>query len=97
MSNTLCTYYPYSCDFKRYFRQLQELSDSVRPAEWEGAAANALVQARTEEEIIKKRINKHQARRRYLKNLVDGEEEEEEDKMCVLCRSEFTRGFMTQW
>ena len=82
---------------QRYFRQLQELSDSVRAAEWEGSAVEALVLARTEEENIDKSINKHRARQRYLKNLAEDEHEEEEDKMCVLCRSEFTRGFITHW
>lgn len=83
--------------FSRYFRQLQELSDTVRDIEWEGPVTEAIAETYTEEDDITKNMNKHHARRRYLENLANNDAEDEEDNCCILCRSEFTRGFITQW
>ncbi|THH04137.1 hypothetical protein EW145_g5749 [Phellinidium pouzarii] len=80
----------------QYFRQLQELSDTVRDVEWEGPVTEAIAETYAEEDDINKNTNKHHARRRYLENLADNDDEDDEDNCCILCRSEFTRGFITQ-
>ncbi|KAI5120240.1 hypothetical protein M0805_007544 [Coniferiporia weirii] len=80
----------------QYFRQLQELSDTVRDVEWEGSLDEAIAETHTEEDTISKSLNKHRARQRYLENLAGNDEEDEEDNYCILCKSEFTRGFITQ-
>ena len=45
------------------------------------------------------KMNTTRARQRYLDNLTEGGDGnlDEEDKTCILCRSEFSRGFITQW
>ncbi|KAG6884047.1 hypothetical protein C0993_001835, partial [Termitomyces sp. T159_Od127] len=52
-----------------YFRQLQEISDTVAEVEWEGTILNALVQSTTERDELDAEINKSRARHRYLDNL----------------------------
>ena len=83
--------------YSRYFRQLQELSDTVRDVEWEGPVADAIAKTCEDEGRFNKEINKHQARHRYLRNLAENDDEDEEDDTCILCKCEFVRGFMTQW
>ena len=85
-----------------YFRQLQEISDSVTDAVWEEATiALALEASLTERTVLETKINTTRARQRYLENLVnnhdDLEPDEDDDKACILCRCDFTRGFITQW
>ena len=80
-----------------YFRQLQEISDTVRDVEWEGEINDAIAKTYAEEATSHNEINRHHARRRYLQYLADNEDEAEEDKTCVLCKCEFVRGFITQW
>ncbi|KAI0078425.1 hypothetical protein K474DRAFT_1594151 [Panus rudis PR-1116 ss-1] len=82
-----------------YFRQLQELSDTVAEAEWEGpleAAMEDTIQQRTE---LEKKIVSGTARQRYLNHLARSQEEgttDEDEDCCILCRCEFTRGYITQ-
>ena len=84
-----------------YFRQLQEISDSVTDAEWEEATvAMALQASLTERTILETKMNTTQARRRYLDNLVNNHDEldrDEDGRACILCRCQFTRGYITQW
>ena len=84
-----------------YFCQLQEISDSVTDAEWEEATvAMALQASLTERTILETKMNTTQARRRYLDNLVNNHDEldrDEDDRTCILCRCQFTRGYITQW
>jgi E3 ubiquitin-protein ligase SHPRH len=83
-----------------YFRQLQEISDSVTDAVWEEATiAMALQASLTERTVLETKMNMTRARQRYLDNLVNHEELEsdEDDRACILCRCDFTRGFITQW
>ena len=84
-----------------YFRQLQETSDSVTDAEWEEATvAMALQASLTETTTLETKMNTTQARRRYLDNLVNNHDEldrDEDDRACILCRCQFTRGYITQW
>lgn len=44
-------------------------------------------------------MNTTRARQRYLDNLVNHDELEsdDDDRACILCRCDFTRGFITQW
>lgn len=84
-----------------YFRQLQEISDSVTDAVWEEATiAMALQASLVERTTLETKMNMTRARQRYLDNLVNNHDEldeEEDDRACILCRCEFTRGFITQW
>lgn len=85
-----------------YFRQLQEISDSVADVVWTGSLDDVLADLAEEEALLVRDINKNRARQRYLDNLVStnrgtGVEEEEEDKSCILCKCEFKKGFITHW
>ena len=84
-----------------YFRQLQEISDSVTDAVWEEPTiAMALQASLTERTVLETKMNTTRARQRYLDNLVNDHDElepDEDEKACILCRCEFTRGFITQW
>ncbi|KAJ7074914.1 SNF2 family N-terminal domain-containing protein [Mycena belliarum] len=82
-----------------YFRQLQEISDSVSDAIFEHSAAEALQECITEQGDLAAKINTNRARQRYLdhlsKNKVDAEPDEDEET-CILCKCDFIRGFITQ-
>ncbi|KAK7680847.1 hypothetical protein QCA50_016157 [Cerrena zonata] len=81
-----------------YFRQLQELSDTVAEAEWEGSLAEALTKVQTERAELEIKIVKGRARQRYLDNLAKNQEEgdtSEDDDCCILCKCEFSRGYIT--
>ncbi|KDR77994.1 hypothetical protein GALMADRAFT_244962 [Galerina marginata CBS 339.88] len=82
-----------------YFRQLQEISDSVAEVEWEESSAAAAIQVcQTEKNQLDAKINTTRARQRYLDNLAQNQDDgvvEEEDKTCILCRCDFARGFIT--
>ncbi|KAG6895597.1 hypothetical protein C0992_000477 [Termitomyces sp. T32_za158] len=83
-----------------YFRQLQEISDTVAEVEWEDTILNALVQATVERDGLDAEINKSRARHRYLETLAKKKDNgllDEDDECCILCRCEFVRGFITQW
>ena len=84
-----------------YFRQLQEISDSVTDVEWEEPTlAMALQASLTERATLETKMNTTRARQRYLDNLVDnhdGLDSDEDDRVCILCRCDFTRGYITQW
>ncbi|KNZ77948.1 hypothetical protein J132_02888 [Termitomyces sp. J132] len=82
-----------------YFRQLQEISDTVAEVEWEGTVLDALVQATVERDGLDAEINKSRARHRYLDNLTKKNDDgslDEDDECCILCKCEFIRGFITQ-
>ncbi|THH28194.1 hypothetical protein EUX98_g5996 [Antrodiella citrinella] len=82
-----------------YFRQLQELSDTVTEVEREGSLSDALAKAEKERDELDVNINAGRARQRYLDHLAkaqgDGTTNEDEDS-CILCKCEFTRGYITQ-
>ncbi|KAG5651063.1 hypothetical protein H0H81_009998 [Sphagnurus paluster] len=82
-----------------YFRQLQEISDTVAEVNWDGTVVEALLQASLEKDDLDADINKSRARQRYLDNLAKDKEdgiEDEDEGCCILCRCEFVRGFITQ-
>jgi E3 ubiquitin-protein ligase SHPRH len=85
---------------KSYFRQLQEISDSVAEVEWVGDVSNAIKECRAQQVELETKVNTNRARQRYLdhlaKNKEDGAMDEDEDT-CILCKCEFVRGFITQW
>ncbi|KAH9068111.1 SNF2 family N-terminal domain-containing protein [Lactarius deliciosus] len=69
-----------------YFRQLQEISDSVRDAEW------------GDEAELERKINTGRARQRFLAHLSEAQDagEGEVEEGCILCGNEFIRGYITQ-
>ncbi|KAJ7623410.1 SNF2 family N-terminal domain-containing protein [Roridomyces roridus] len=83
-----------------YFRQLQEISDSVADVDFETTAAEALQECATEQRQLAAKINMHRARQRYLdhlsKNRTNTADEDEDDRVCILCKCDFIRGFITQ-
>ncbi|KAI6007072.1 SNF2 family N-terminal domain-containing protein [Pisolithus albus] len=81
-----------------YFRQLQDISDSVIDVEWEGDIRDAMNTCDTEYEDLGRKIATGRARQRYLDNLgrtEDGGPIDEDDRTCVLCRCDFSQGFIT--
>ncbi|RDX45998.1 hypothetical protein OH76DRAFT_1407336 [Lentinus brumalis] len=81
-----------------YFRQLQEISDTVAEAEWEGTLADALHNLRQQQAELETKINAARARLRYMDNLSKSHEEgslDEDDKTCILCKCDFVRGYIT--
>ncbi|KAG1773736.1 SNF2 family N-terminal domain-containing protein [Suillus placidus] len=82
-----------------YFRQLQEISDTVTEALWEGTIALAMEECAAERMELEGKINTSRARQRYLNHLAKNKEEgitDEDDEACILCRCDFKRGFITQ-
>ncbi|KAI5993262.1 SNF2 family N-terminal domain-containing protein [Pisolithus albus] len=81
-----------------YFRQLQDISDSVIDVEWEGDIRDAMNTCDTEYGDLGRKIATGRARQRYLDNLgrtEDGGPIDEDDRTCVLCRCDFSQGFIT--
>ncbi|KAJ7636011.1 SNF2 family N-terminal domain-containing protein [Mycena polygramma] len=78
-----------------YFRQLQEISDAVGEVEFEGTAAQALIECAAAQRDFAVKINTNRARQRYLDHLskdkVSGERDEDEET-CILCKCEFICG-----
>ncbi|KAF9459395.1 SNF2 family N-terminal domain-containing protein [Collybia nuda] len=81
-----------------YFRQLQEISDSVTEITWESALEVALTESLAERKELEAKINTTRARQRYLEHLAKTKDDgvTDEDENCILCRCDFTRGFITQ-
>lgn len=83
-----------------FFRQLQEISDSVGDVEFTGEREDALHDSEKEVKDMDAQIISKRAHQRYLENLVKSNEEDdmdEDDKCCILCRCDFERGFITSW
>ncbi|KAI9435845.1 SNF2 family N-terminal domain-containing protein [Lactarius indigo] len=81
-----------------YFRQLQEISDSVRDAEWGDDVEQALRNNRAAQAELERKINTGRARQRFLTHLSEAQDagEGEAEEGCILCGSEFIRGYITQ-
>ncbi|KAF5351852.1 hypothetical protein D9756_007728 [Leucocoprinus leucothites] len=82
-----------------YFRQLQEISDSVIQAEWEGSIETAIRDEITKHRALDMKIRAGRSKQRYLANLVQNKgkmDEGDEEDTCTLCKCEFVRGFITQ-
>ncbi len=83
-----------------YFRQLQEISDSVVVATWEGSVDDAIQESIQESTTLDAKINTNRARYRYMLHLAKRREQgqiDEDEETCILCRMEFIRGFITPW
>ncbi|KAI6163980.1 SNF2 family N-terminal domain-containing protein [Pisolithus thermaeus] len=81
-----------------YFRQLQDISDSVVDVEWEGDIRDAINTCDKEHGDLGRKIATGRARQRYLDSLgrtQDGGSMDEDDRTCVLCRCDFSQGFIT--
>ncbi|KAI6013221.1 SNF2 family N-terminal domain-containing protein [Pisolithus marmoratus] len=81
-----------------YFRQLQDISDSVVDVRWEGDVRDAMNTSEKESRDLGHKIATGRARQRYLDNLGGTQGDgsmDEDDKICVLCRCEFLQGFIT--
>jgi hypothetical protein len=74
-----------------YFRQLQEISDSVVDAKWEGSLDDEIGKISAEDKALTEKINAGVARQRYLNNLTKEKEksiQDEDEGICILCRCE---------
>lgn len=83
-----------------YFRQLQEISDSVMEVVLEKSVEETLEDCKAEQADLDAKINTKRARQRYLEHLEKNREDkvvDEDEEGCILCRCEFARGFITQW
>ncbi|KAH7882755.1 SNF2 family N-terminal domain-containing protein [Phlebopus sp. FC_14] len=81
-----------------YFRQLQEISDTVAEVGWEGTLDDAIQETEDDRADLGDKINTGRARHRYLEYLAKNKEDgvaDDKDELCVLCRCDFTRGFVT--
>jgi E3 ubiquitin-protein ligase SHPRH len=77
-----------------YYRQLQQVSDSVAP--YEGVNnARVLAALLNQEEILTRRIATSKAKRRYLEHLRKEASNPQEQRICVICRDTFEVGAIT--
>ncbi|KAL2162696.1 hypothetical protein VTH06DRAFT_6532 [Thermothelomyces fergusii] len=81
-----------------FYRQLQEVSDTVR--EYEGslepdALESALRRTVGQERELQEKLNTAQSKHRYLMFLKETESDSAEQRMCVICQSDFTVGVLT--
>ncbi|KAL1937944.1 hypothetical protein VTO73DRAFT_12694 [Trametes versicolor] len=82
-----------------YFRQLQEISDTVAEALWEGDVQDAIRDIREQQGVLETKINTARARQRYMDNLSTSHEAgtmDEDERSCILCKCDFIRGYITQ-
>ncbi|KAF8439971.1 SNF2 family N-terminal domain-containing protein [Boletus edulis BED1] len=80
-----------------YFRQLQEISDTVAEVQLEGPLVDAMQSIRLDNANLEAKIKTGRARQRYLEHLAeDGSRVDNDDAVCILCQCEFLRGFITQ-
>ncbi|KAJ7595983.1 SNF2 family N-terminal domain-containing protein [Mycena floridula] len=81
-----------------YFRQLQEISDSVTELELERSVEETIVASQVEQAELDGKMNTNRARQRYLDHIAKNKDEviDELEEDCILCRCEFLRGFITQ-
>ncbi|THG95740.1 hypothetical protein EW026_g5964 [Hermanssonia centrifuga] len=82
-----------------YFRQLQEISDTVSDAQWEGTMDKAMADTNLQIANLDVKINTGRARQRFLEHLAKSQEAgtmDEDEEGCILCKCEFTRGYITQ-
>jgi len=71
---------------KSYFRQLQEISDSVVEAELEGSLTDMVIEMKAAVDGLGVKINGLQSHQRYLDNLSGTNATGEEDDTCIVCR-----------
>ena len=78
---------------------MQEISDTVAEADWEGDVRGALIETHANRKELEAKVNTGRARQRYLEHLAKSQEgdADEDERCCTLCRNDFTRGYITQW
>lgn len=77
-----------------FYRQLQIVSDSVAP--YEGAkGSDEEKRLRELEETLDRKLESSQAKHRYLLNLKAMDATSGDQRMCVICRENFTIGVLT--
>ncbi|KAH8818676.1 SNF2 family N-terminal domain-containing protein [Flagelloscypha sp. PMI_526] len=84
-----------------YFRQLQEISDSVAEVgpEEGHTIAESVEMANEDERGVEAKIKMARARQRYLDTLAKNKgkiDDDEEEQCCTVCKCEFARGYLTQ-
>ncbi|KAH9964865.1 SNF2 family N-terminal domain-containing protein [Russula dissimulans] len=83
-----------------YFRQLQEISDSVGEAQRDDVDTGLALQRNQEAQAeLERRIITGRARQRYLTHLFeeqDDQHDSEADEDCILCQVKFLCGYITQ-
>ncbi|KAG8820600.1 hypothetical protein FRC19_008738, partial [Serendipita sp. 401] len=78
-----------------YFRQLQAINDSVTAATWEeGSLEDAIVNSAESISSLERSVNTRQARQRYLDTIFDPDDEDDEERSCVLCKCDFEKGVL---
>ncbi|KAF9920530.1 hypothetical protein FBU30_009623 [Linnemannia zychae] len=81
-----------------YYRQLQEISDTVRDIQ--SMDPHEDIAICLHEELMQQReIVRLESKLRYLQTLVTSskhESQSEDDKLCLVCRSQYDRGLMTE-
>ncbi|KAH0834113.1 hypothetical protein J3R83DRAFT_11401 [Lanmaoa asiatica] len=76
-----------------YFRQLQEISDSVTEVQWEGSLVDAMEATNLDNVNLGAKINTRRARQRYLEHLAGGGSGvDNDDALCILCERELLLG-----
>jgi E3 ubiquitin-protein ligase SHPRH len=77
-----------------YYRQLQFISDTVAP--YEGPSTErALARMKEEEEKLSRKIATSKSKRRYLDHLRMEATNQQEQRICVICRESFEIGALT--
>lgn len=77
-----------------YYRQLQQVSDSVAP--YEGPVNDRVLDTMLENEVkLSQRIATAKAKRRYLEHLRQEASNPDEQRICVICRETFEIGAIT--
>lgn len=69
-------------------------------AEWDGSLQNAMANNDTERAALDAKINTGHGRQRYLDYLAAAQADgtlDAEEESCILCKCEFTRGYVTPW
>ncbi|KAL2268631.1 hypothetical protein VTJ83DRAFT_3477 [Remersonia thermophila] len=81
-----------------YYRQLQEVSDMVGEYEESTepeALDKALKAAYSMEKRLQEKLNAAEAKHRYLIHLKNTETKTEQERLCIICQSNFTIGVLT--
>ncbi|KAI1096887.1 SNF2 family N-terminal domain-containing protein [Rostrohypoxylon terebratum] len=78
-----------------YYKQLQEVSDTVVPIEQSKANAYELAEARKREGIARNSIQSQLPTLRYLLHLKASGQGLKEEETCVICQDPFTLGVLT--
>ncbi|KAG8798840.1 hypothetical protein FRC17_007306, partial [Serendipita sp. 399] len=78
-----------------YFRQLQAINDSVTAATWEeDSLEEAIVNSAEGIASLERSVNARQARQRYLDTMFDPDDDDDEERSCVLCKCDFEKGVL---